>query len=121
MRFHFQFVYVPLIENLTWSADAFLCRYGSTLLAKIRGATDKMSATYMERLQQQWLQAKSQRLNRDTQTCCTQASYDHEIDDFGSIFMWNLFAGGDVDTENAFTIRSWQSAVDAFVERFEWH
>lgn len=72
--FVFQFVYVPIIENLTWSADAFLCRYGSTLLAKIRGAADKMSAPYMERLQQQWLQTKCSRLAKDTQTCCTQAS-----------------------------------------------
>lgn len=50
---------------MIWSPDLFLNEYGSTLLAKIRGINEKISVVNVQRIQQQWLQMKCQRLSKD--------------------------------------------------------
>lgn len=70
--FYLQFPCIILFENVIWSPEVFLNKFGSTLLMKIRGANDKMSTANMQRIQQQWLQAKCQRLSKDAQIYAVQ-------------------------------------------------
>lgn len=69
------------MENVIWSPEQFLNKFGSTLLMKIRGATDKMSTTNMQKIQQQWLQTKCQRLVKDTQSHTVQVSKNCNVDE----------------------------------------
>lgn len=69
------------MENVIWSPEQFLNKFGSTLLMKIRGATDKMSTTNMQKIQQQWLQTKCQRLAKDTQSHTVQVSKNCNVDE----------------------------------------
>lgn len=62
------------MENIIWSPEKFLHRYAITLLPKVRGSADKISAANVARIQQNWLQTKCQRLSKDTQIYCVQVT-----------------------------------------------
>lgn len=62
------------MENVIWSPDMFLNTFGSTLLMKNRGVNEKMSLANVQRIQQQWLQTKCQRLAKDLQIYVVQVS-----------------------------------------------
>lgn len=66
---------VLLMENLIWSPEVFLNTFGSTLLMKIRNGNEKMSFSNIQRIQQQFLQIKCQRLLKDLSIHITQVFY----------------------------------------------
>lgn len=55
------------MDNVIWSPELFLSTFASTLLAKLRGGSEKMSAANLLKTQQQWLQMICQRLSKDMQ------------------------------------------------------
>lgn len=65
------------MENKIWSPEYFLNRFASTLLSKIRNANDKMSPANIQKIQQQWLQMKGQRLSKDLQLYTVQVKRNH--------------------------------------------
>lgn len=74
-----QFPCITLLENLIWSPEKFLQRYAVTIIPKVRGSADKISAANIAKIQQGWLQTKCQKLTKDTQMYCVQVSYSFNI------------------------------------------
>lgn len=63
-----------LIENVIWSPEIFLNKFGSTLLMKFRGGVEKVSIHGVQQAQKQWLHSKCQKLSKDVPFHITQVS-----------------------------------------------
>lgn len=64
------------MENVIWSPEIFLSKFGSTLLVKFRGGAEKVSLQGVQVAQKQWLQLKCQRLSKDIHLYTNQVFLD---------------------------------------------
>lgn len=74
------------MENIVWTPEKFLSEFGSTLLVKIRGGSEKVSSLSVQQTQQQFLHTKCQRLSKEIQLYIVQVLQV-------TAFVYNILSG----------------------------